>query len=125
VFGNVTVGNANKTSNSTAACTVSNTSCTASPEAPGGKGRFLTAQVGLVDQFGNVVSAGSDVAVTLTQANGTGVTPTSVTIASGSSSSGTFTESLTDATGNATPVQGTVTATATVGSASLSAALTS
>ena len=124
VFSSVTVGNANKTSNSTANCTVSNTSCTASPEAPGGKGRFLTAQVGLVDQFGNTVTAGSDVTVTLTQTGGTSVTP-SVTIASGSSSSGTFTESLPDATGSATPVQGTVTATATVGSASLSAALTS
>jgi hypothetical protein len=82
------------------------------------------AQVGLVDQFGNAVSAGSDVSVALTQTGGTSVTP-SVTIAAGSSSSGTFTESLPDATGSTTPVQGTVTATATVGGSSLSASLTS
>jgi hypothetical protein len=124
VFTTVTTGNQNKSGSSTAGCTVSNTSCTASPEAPGGKGRFLMAQVGLVDQFGNAVSAGSDVSVALTQTGGTSVTP-SVTIAAGSSSSGTFTESLPDATGSTTPVQGTVTATATVGGSSLSASLTS
>ena len=74
VFSSVTVGSASKTSNSTANCTAARTGCTASPEAPKGTGRFLTAQVGLVDQFGNVVSAGSDTTVTLTQAGGTSVT---------------------------------------------------
>jgi hypothetical protein len=120
VFSSVKVGNAKGPNNATANCTVSNTSCTASPEAPGGKSRFLTAQVGLVDQFGNTVTAGSDVTVTLAQTGGTSVT-SSVTIANGSSSSDTFTEVLPDST----TTQGTVTATATVGSASLSAALTS
>jgi hypothetical protein len=124
VFSNVTVGNANKSSNSTAGCTVSITSCTASPEAPGGTGRFLTAAVGLVDQFGNTIKPTSDTTVTLTQTGGTAVT-SPVTIASGSSASGTFTESLADAGSKTTVTQGTVTATATVGGASLSAALTS
>jgi hypothetical protein len=126
MFSGVTDGNANKTNTPTVSCTgpASSTSCTVSTEAQKGTGRFLSGHVGLVDQFGNTVTAGSDVTVTLAQTGGTSVT-SSVTIANGSSSSGAFTEILPDATGSATPVQGTVTATATVGSASLSAALTS
>jgi hypothetical protein len=128
VFSGVTDGNANKTNSPTVNCTgpASSTSCTVSTEAQKGTGRFLSGQVGLVDQFGNAVtnSGGSPITVTLTQTGGTSVT-SPVMIANGSSSSGTFTESLPDATGSATPIQGTVTATTTVGSASLSAAITS
>jgi hypothetical protein len=123
VFSSVTVGNAKNTGNSTADCTAAKTSCTASPEAPGGKSRFLTAQVGLVDQFGNAVIPGTDTTVALTQTGGT-LANSSVTIAAGSKSSGTFTENLPDASGG-TAAQGTVTASATVGPASLGAALTS
>jgi hypothetical protein len=127
VFSNIIIGNQNKSSSSTAACTgpVGNSSCTVSSDPPGKTGRYLSAQVGLVDQFGNAVTSSGGTTVTLVQANGTGVSPTSVTIPDGSSSSGTFTESLPDATGSTAPTQGTVTATATVGSASLSAAITS
>jgi hypothetical protein len=127
VFSNVNVSSSKNPNGKSAklACTglTANISCTINPEVPAGTGRTLSAQVSLVDQFGNTVSPGSDVSVVLTGTGGLSVT-SPVTIAA-SSSSATFTGSLPDATGSATPVQGTVTATATVGSASLSAALTS
>jgi hypothetical protein len=129
VFSGVKDSNGNKTNSPTVSCTgpASNTSCTISTEVQKGTGRFLSGQVGIVDQFGNAVtdSGGSPITVTLTQTGGTSVAPNPVTIANGSSSSGTFTENLADVTGSAALTQGTVTATATVGGASLSAALTS
>jgi hypothetical protein len=126
-FSNVTVSSSKNPNGKPAklACTglTANISCTINPEVPTGTGRTLAAQISLVDQFGNTITPVTDVPVTLTMASGLSAT-SPVTIAANSSSA-TINVSLPDATGSATPVQGTVTATATVGSASLSAALTS
>lgn len=96
--------------------------CRLSPGAASGTGRFMTAQVTLVDQFQNVVTgtSGPAIKVSLSQTGGTSVSAASVTIAAGSSSSAPFTENLADGAG-----QGTVSATATVSSAQVAATLTS
>jgi hypothetical protein len=97
-------------------------SCTLSPAPPRGKSRFMTAQVQLVDQFQNVVTntTGSAIDVALTQRGGSSLSTSSVPIPAGASSSASFTEQLADGSH-----QGTVSAAATVGSASVSASLTS
>jgi hypothetical protein len=100
----------------------SSPSCRVSPAPPRGKSRFMTAQVQLVDQFGNVVtnSSGPAVDVSLTPSGGSSLSTSSVTIPAGATSSAPFTEQLAD--GNQ---PGTVSATATVGSGSVTASLTS
>jgi hypothetical protein len=96
-------------------------SCTLSPAPSRGDSRFMTASVQLVDQFQNVVAnSGSAIDVALTQSGGSSVSASSVSIAAGASSSAPFTEQLAKGT-----AQGTVSATATVGSSSVSATLTS
>jgi hypothetical protein len=96
-------------------------SCTLSPAPPRGDSRSMTASVQLVDQFQNVVAnSGSAIDVALTQSGGSSVSASSVSIAAGASSSAPFTEQLAQGT-----AQGTVSATATVGSSSVSATLTS
>ena len=96
-------------------------SCTLSPAPSRGDSRSMTASVQLVDQFQNVVAnSGAAIDVALTQSGGSSVSTGSVSIAAGASSSGPFTEQLAKGT-----AQGTVSATATVGSSSVSATLTS
>ncbi|HEY4701275.1 MAG TPA: hypothetical protein VIH64_05255, partial [Streptosporangiaceae bacterium] len=96
-------------------------SCTLRPAPPRGDSRSMTASVQLVDQFQNVVAnSGPAIDVALTQSGGSSVSASSVSIAAGTSSSAPFTEQLAQGT-----AQGTVSATATVGSSSVSATLTS
>jgi hypothetical protein len=97
-------------------------SCTVSSAPPGGTSPFMTAQVQLVDQFQNVVTntSGSAIDVSLTQSGGSSLSTGSVPIPAGSSSSASFTDQLARGGG-----QATVSATATVGSSSASATLTS
>ena len=96
-------------------------SCTLSPAPSRGDSRSMTASVQLVDQFQNVVAnSGPAIDVALTQSGGSSVSASSVSIAAGASSSAPFTEQLAQGT-----AQGTVSATATVGSSSVSATLTS
>ncbi len=96
-------------------------SCTLSPAPGRGDSRSMTASVQLVDQFQNVVAnSGPAIDVALTQSGGSSVSASSASIAAGASSSAPFTEQLAKGT-----AQGTVSATATVGSSSVSATLTS
>jgi hypothetical protein len=97
-------------------------SCTLSPAPPRGKSRFMTAQVELIDQFQNVVTnaGGSGIDVALSQTGGSSLSPGTVSIPPGSSSSAPFTENLGDGRD-----QGTVSATATLGPAQATASLTS
>lgn len=96
-------------------------SCTLSPAPSRGDSRSMTASVQLVDQFQNVVAnSGPAIDVALTQSGGSSVSASSVSIAAGASSSAPFTEQLAQGT-----AQGMVSATATVGSSSVSATLTS
>ncbi|HWG16006.1 MAG TPA: hypothetical protein VG268_22295 [Streptosporangiaceae bacterium] len=97
-------------------------SCTLSPAPPRGKSRFMTAQVELIDQFQNVVTStgASGIDVALSQTGGSSLSTGTVSIPPGSSSSAPFTENLGDGGG-----QGTVSATATLGSAQATAGLTS
>ena len=97
-------------------------SCTLSPAPPRGQSRFMTAQVQLTDQFGNVVanSSGAAVDVALTQSGGSSLSTDSVSIPAGASTSSPFTEQLADGR-----QPGTVSASAPVGSGSASASLTS
>jgi hypothetical protein len=100
---------------------VGSLSCTLSPAPSRGDSRSMTASVQLVDQFQNVVAnSRSAIDVALTQSGGSSVSASSVSIAAGASSSAPFTEQLAKGT-----AQGTVSATATVGSSSVSATLTS
>ena len=81
----------------------------------------MTASVQLVDQFQNVVAnSGPAIDVALTQSGGSSVSASSVSITAGASSSAPFTEQLAQGT-----AQATVSASATVGSSSVSATLTS
>lgn len=124
-FTDASTGNAQGSSPARVTCTGSagdSLSCTLSPAAPRGTSRFMTARVQLIDQFQNVVTntSGSAIAVSLSQTGGSSVSTDSVSIPAGASSSASFTENL--ARGKS---QGTVSATATVGSASATASLTS
>ena len=96
-------------------------SCTASPAPARGKARFLTARVVLIDQFQNpVTNSSSDLDVTLSQTGGSSVSPGSVSIPAGASSSDPFTENL-----GGGPGPGTVSASAAVGPGQVTASLTS
>ncbi|HEX4254960.1 MAG TPA: hypothetical protein VH089_07730 [Streptosporangiaceae bacterium] len=97
-------------------------SCTARPAPPRGKARFLTARLVLIDQFQNPVtnSSGSDIDVTLSPTGGSSVSPGSVSIPAGASSSDPFTENLGGGQG-----PGTVSASAAVGPGQVTASLTS
>lgn len=88
-------------------------SCTLSPTSGNGSGHSMTANVTLIDQFQNLATntSGSTITVSLAATGGT-VSPSSVTLANGSTtSSGTFTDSLSSGNGPST-----ITATATVNS---------
>jgi hypothetical protein len=101
--------------------TAGSLSCTLSPAPSRGDSRSMTASVQLVDQFQNVVAnSGPAIDVALTQSGGSSVSASSVSIATGASSSAPFTEQLAKGT-----AQATVSAAATVGSSSVSATLTS
>ena len=93
--------------------------CTLSTSNGSGNGRFITANVTLIDQYQNLVNnGGSSLSVALAS-NGT-LSPTSVTITSGSSTSSTsFTDTLPSGSSSAT-----VTASATVNSTSVQAKVT-
>jgi len=115
------VSTTNGASTATCAGTVGTASfvCTVAPQSG-----FISmsADVTLIDQFQNVVTnSGSAITVSLSQSGGVAVLPATLTIPNGSStSSGSFTETLVSIL---TPA--TVTATATVNSASVEAKLTS
>ncbi len=96
-------------------------SCTASPAPPRGKARFVTARMMLIDQFQNLVtnSSGSGIDVTLSPSGGSSVSPGSVSIPAGASSSDPFTENLGGGRG-----PGTVSASAAVGPGQVTASLT-
>lgn len=96
--------------------------CTLSPQATGRASRFMTARVTLIDRFQNPVTnpSGAGVMVSLCQFGGASLSGASVSIPAGSASSAPFTEKLTDG-----KAQGTVSATATLGSAQAIASLTS
>ncbi len=125
-FSNVTTGNQKGTTRSpSVTCTgtvgSASFSCSLSNSIPQGQGRYLTADVSLIDQFQNVVTntSGSDLTVSLSQQGGTSITP-QVSIPAGQSQSGSFTEDLADGSDPAT-----ISAGANLGSATISAALNS
>jgi hypothetical protein len=122
-FSNVSTDNGAAVASCTGAVGSVSFACTITPASGTGAGRFMTADVTLIDQFKNPVtnSSGSAITVSLSQAGGTSVSPATVSIPDGSgTSSATFTEALDD-----TSDQGTVTATATVSSTSVQAQITS
>jgi hypothetical protein len=99
--------------------------CTISPQSGGGPDRVMTAYVTLIDQFQNPTTSSSAVSVTVSQTGGLVVAPASpltLTIPAGSSTStNDFAETLVPET----TIEGTVTATATVNSATVQAQITS
>jgi hypothetical protein len=99
--------------------------CTISPQSGDDLGRHMSGFVTLIDQFQNLTTSSSPVTVTLSQTGGisveTSTTPT-VTIPAGSSTSSTNFDEMLEPN---TTAQGTVTATATVNSASVQAQITS
>jgi hypothetical protein len=96
-------------------------SCTLSSNSPNGNGESMTASVLLIDQFQNPVvnTSGATITVSLNASDGS-VSPTSVSITNGSStSSSTFNESLNSYNG-----AGIATATATLSSVPVQAKVT-
>ncbi len=125
-FANASVGNANTTKYPAVKCTGSadgaSSSCVLSSDVPGGKSRFMLAQVRLIDQFQNVVTnkSGTSIAISLSQTGGSSINSSSVSIPAGSTTSPSFTLALPDGT-----AQASVSASATLGSATVSATLDS